>query len=69
MNDSLVNFRVSKKLTQKVFADTLRISLSLYAKVELGFRTPSFDFIRKLKETYPEANIDKIFFGNKLHTS
>lgn len=67
MVTSLVDFRNSKKMSQKELADKLGVSQSLYSKIELGFRNPSYNFIAKFKEVFPEQNIDKIFFNLDVH--
>ena len=57
----LKRFRKSLKLTSQQFADTLKISKSLYDKVENGDRKPSREFMTKLKEKYPQFDVN-IFF-------
>lgn len=58
---SLVDFRVSKNISQSEMAKILGCSLSLYSKVETGIRKPSYDFLLKLKEAFPEIDTN-IFF-------
>lgn len=65
MNETLVNFRNTKKMTQVQFARCIGVSISFLSKVELGDRQPSFGFMKKLKNTFNDANIDELFFGNK----
>lgn len=65
--NSLVDFRVSNNLTQLEISKKIGISHSYYSKIELGIRNPSFDFLFKFKNTFKDANIDKIFFENKSH--
>lgn len=59
--------RKSKKLNKKQMADEIGVSASYYYKVESGFQNPSFEFLKKLKERFPEANIDQMFFKTKHH--
>lgn len=66
-NMKLVKFRESADMSQKEIAEHLEISLSFYIKVECGLRNPSFNFVSKFKEKFPSANINDIFFNNKLH--
>ena len=40
--NTLVNFRNLNKLTQKQMAERLGITLTLYSKIELGLRNPTF---------------------------
>ena len=63
MYSSLVDFRNIKGLKQKEMADKLDITLSYYSKIEIGLRSPSYNFIKKFKKIFPEANVDTIFFN------
>ena len=63
MYNSLVDFRNIKGLKQKEMADKLDITLSYYSKIETGLRSPSYNFIRRFKAIFPEANVDTIFFS------
>lgn len=67
MYNSLVDFRNSKRMTQKEMAKKLGLTLTLYSKVELGIRNPSYNFLMKFKKAFKEVNIDEIFFENKSH--
>ncbi|HBH3691543.1 TPA: helix-turn-helix transcriptional regulator [Clostridioides difficile] len=64
MHNSLVDFRNYKKMTQKEMAKKLGITLTLYSKIELGIRNPSYNFLRKFKLIFRDVNIDEIFFKN-----
>lgn len=59
---TLKDFRKSKRLNQKQMAKEIGISASHYYKIENRYRNPSYDFLVKLKEKFPEVNIDEIFF-------
>lgn len=65
MNETLVNFRNSKNMTQVQFARYIGVSISFLSKVELGDRQPSFGFMQKLKKAFDDANIDELFFKSK----
>lgn len=65
--NSLVDFRVKNKLTQKQMSEKLKVSLTFYSKIETGIRNPSFNFIKKFKETFPNSDVDEIFFKNNIH--
>lgn len=67
MNDFLLKFRKEKNLTQEEFSIELGITLTYYSKIELGLRNPSYNFLNKFKNTFPEASIDEIFFNNIPH--
>ena len=57
----LKKFRTTLGLTIQEFADSLTMSKSLYEKVETGVRKPSRAFITKLKNKYPQFDVN-IFF-------
>lgn len=65
MNETLVNFRNAKKMSQVQFARYIGVSTSFLSKVELGDRQPSFSFMKKLKSAFDDVDIDEIFFKNK----
>ena len=50
MKETLVKFRNKKGLTQQEMAVMLGTTLSYYSKIELGIRTPSYNFLVKFKE-------------------
>lgn len=60
----LREFRTQKGLSQEKMAIELGVSLSMYAKVEQGAAKAGRTFMERIKEHYPEANIDHIFFDN-----
>ena len=66
MTDNLIKFRYEQNKSIVEFAKILGISHSLYYKIEIGERNPSYNFLCKFKDAYPNANIDNIFFNNKL---
>lgn len=68
-NRNLVSFREKNGKSQKEMAEMLGISLSFYIKIEHGLRNPSYNFINKFKEVFPEANVDEIFFSTQLHVT
>ena len=57
-------FRKSLNLTRQEFADTIKISKSLYEKVETGQRKPSRNFVEKLKNKFPQFDTN-IFYISK----
>ena len=64
MPNTLVDFRNINKLTQKEMAKKLDITHSMYSKLELGLRNPSYDFLVKFKQVFKDASIENIFFNN-----
>ena len=65
MKVNLVDFRNSKKLTQKEMAEKVGTTLSYYSNIELGLRNPSYNFIEKFKAKFVDACVDEIFFNHK----
>ena len=63
MKVNLVDFRNSKKLTQKEMAEKVGTTLSYYSKIELGLRNPSYNVMEKFKAKFVDANMDEIFFS------
>lgn len=63
MKVNLVDFRNSKKLTQKEMAEKVGTTLSYYSKIELGLRNPSYNFMEKFKTKFVDACVDEIFFS------
>lgn len=61
--ERLKEFRVNKKMTQKVIADKMGITLSMYEKVEHGAANASAGFMRRLADAFPDADINYIFFN------
>ncbi|HBI91261.1 MAG TPA: XRE family transcriptional regulator [Terrisporobacter glycolicus] len=62
--NTLVNFRNLKKMTQKEMATKLGVTLSMYSKLELGLRNPSYKFLVRFKKTFKDVDVDSIFFNN-----
>ncbi len=62
----LFNIRKEKKLSSIDMAKEIGVSHSLYTKVECGQREPSRIFMKKLKSTFPEIDMN-IFFNDLLH--
>lgn len=58
----LTIFREEAKITRKELAQNLGVSESFLEKIEYGGRNPSFNFISKFTEKYPNADIKRIFF-------
>ncbi|MVX62268.1 helix-turn-helix domain-containing protein [Clostridium chromiireducens] len=67
MNEFLLKFRKERNLTQEEFSNKLGITLTYYSKIELGLRNPSYNFLNKFKDAFPNASVDEIFFTNTTH--
>lgn len=59
--EELKDFRISLGLTIKGFAEEIKVSKSLYEKVESGDRKPSREFITKLKTRFPQFDTNLLF--------
>lgn len=59
---ALKQFRESLRLNQKEMAIQIGVSASYYYKIESGMQTPSYEFMRKMKDRFPNISIDKMFF-------
>lgn len=59
---NLKNFRKELGLNQKQFADIIGTNVSNIKAVESGSVKPSYKFLKKFSERFPDASIDKIFF-------
>ena len=59
--EKLKRFREKINLTQEKMALTLGITVAHYKSIEYGYRNPSFELLKKMKEIFPTINIDKIF--------
>lgn len=62
-NDNLIALRKSKKMSSKDMAKAVGISESYYEKIEYGARKPSYNFLVKFKQAFPDANTEKIFLA------
>lgn len=63
MKDRIAHIIRAKNLTAAEFAVRLGIQPSNISHLLSGRNNPSLDFVRKLKETFPEYNLDWIIFG------
>ena len=60
-NTELQNFREQQNLTRYEMAKKLKLSKSMYEKIELGFRNPSYNFLLKIKNSFPDFDINLLF--------
>lgn len=64
----LKEFRQSLNLTLQEFADNINVSKSYYEKIESGQRKPSREFMTRLKNKFPQFDVN-IFFIEQNHKS
>lgn len=65
LKNNLIEFRKDKKMTRSEIAKEVGVSLSLYEKIELGARNPSYNFICKFIRAFNNVDVNKIFFEKK----
>ena len=63
MKDRIAHIMRSKNLKSTDFASLLGIQPSGVSHILAGRNKPSLDFVKKVKETFPEYNLDWIIFG------
>lgn len=63
MKDRIAHIIRAKNLTAGEFAAKLGIQPSNVSHLLSGRNNPSLDFVKKLKETFPEYNLDWIIMG------
>ena len=63
MKDRIAHIIRAKNLTAAEFALRLGIQPSNISHLLSGRNNPSLDFVKKLKETFPEYNLDWVIFG------
>lgn len=63
MKDRIAHVIRAKNLTAAEFAMQLGIQPSNISHLLAGRNNPSLDFVKKLKETFPEYNLEWIIFG------
>jgi transcriptional regulator with XRE-family HTH domain len=61
----LQEFRIEKGYSQEEISKILGISKSYYCKIESNVRNPSYEFIKKFKASFKNADVDELFFATK----
>ena len=64
----LKSLRESMRLTQPEMAKLIGVSNSYYSKIETGVKTPSYNFINKVKEKFPSVDADIFFETNRTES-
>ena len=62
--NNLRELRKENGYSQEQMAAELGVSLSMYQKVEQGNAKAGRNFMEKIKQRFPEASIDNIFFAS-----
>lgn len=63
MKDRIAHIMRAKNLKASDFATLLGIQPSAVSHILAGRNNPSLEFVKKIKETFPEYNLDWIVFG------
>lgn len=63
MKDRIAHIMRAKNLKASDFATLLGIQPSGISHILSGRNQPSLEFVKKIKETFPEYNLDWIIFG------
>jgi len=63
MKDRIAHIMRAKNLKASDFATMLGIQPSAVSHILAGRNNPSLEFVKKVKETFPEYNLDWIIFG------
>ena len=63
MKDRIAHIMRAKNLKASDFASILGIQPSGVSHILSGRNKPSLEFVKKIKETFPEYNLDWIIFG------
>ena len=63
MKDRIAHIMRAKNLRASDFASLLGIQPSAVSHILAGRNKPSLEIVRKIKETFPEYNLDWIVFG------
>ncbi|MBR4392240.1 MAG: helix-turn-helix transcriptional regulator [Bacteroidales bacterium] len=63
MKDRIAHIMRAKNLKASDFAALLGIQPSAISHILSGRNQPSLDFVKRIKETFPEYNLDWIVFG------
>ena len=67
--DRLEKFIATEKLSKSAFAQKIGIQRSTLAHIFSGRNKPSSDFFLKIKESYPELDLNWLISGKKSNKS
>lgn len=65
----LKEFREALKLSTQEMAYELKLSKSLYEKIEVGQRNASNNFLKRLKARFPQFDVNIFFTSNHTNSS
>ena len=58
MNEDLIEFRENEGFTPERMSIEIGVSPSYYYKIEQGTRNPSYNFLTKIKNRFPEIDLN-----------
>ena len=63
MNKRLLQFLAAENITQAQLADTIEVARASISHILSGRNKPSFDFIQRIGQHYPELNLEWLITG------
>lgn len=60
---NLKAFRTSLNMSQREIAVKLGITKSAYWQIENGVINPSYKFLKRLANSFPDVNLNELLFG------
>lgn len=57
----LIFWRIERRFKQKEIAERLGITLAHYSNIERGMTNPSYDLLKKFKQTYRVKDVIDLF--------
>ena len=62
---NLKAFRISLNMSQREIAVKLGITKSAYWQLENGVINPSYKFLKRLANSFPDVNLNELLFGEE----
>ena len=62
---NLKAFRISLNMSQREIAVKLGITKSAYWQIENGVINPSYKFLKRLANSFPDVNLNELLFGEE----
>lgn len=62
---NLKAFRTSLNMSQREIAVKLGITKSAYWQIENGVINPSYKFLKRLANSFPDVNLNELLFGEE----
>lgn len=62
---NLKAFRTSLNMYQKDMADKLGMTQPAYWQIENGVINPSYKFLKRLANSFPDLNLNELLFSNE----